>query len=149
METQTTEEKQEGLTAEQVAMVKETWAKVEPIAETAANIFYATLFEMDPTVRPLFPEDLTEQKKKLMATIGFAVGALTKPDELLPAVKALGQRHAGYGVKDGHYDVVGAALLSTLREGLGEAFTPPVEQAWTLTYQTLATTMIDAAHAAS
>ena len=144
VEPQPETKEEEGLSDAEIQLVQDSWSKVEPIAETAANIFYATLFEMDAELRPLFPEDMSEQKKKLMATIAFAVGALRKPDELAPAVKALGERHGGYGVKPAHYDTVGAALLSTLREGLGEAFSEPVEVAWTKTYGWLANTMIEA-----
>jgi hemoglobin-like flavoprotein len=133
------------MTPQQVEMVTSTWAKVVPIADTAATLFYDKLFELDPSLRPLFKDDMTEQKQKLLQTLGFAVGSLKNLDALVPVVQALGKRHVGYGVTDSMYDTVGAALLWTLEKGLGGAFTPDVKEAWTLTYTTLATVMKDAA----
>jgi hemoglobin-like flavoprotein len=129
------------MTPEQGQLVTTTWNQVAPIADTAATLFYGKLFELDPTLRPLFSADLAEQKKKLMMTLGFAVGSLNRPDTLLPAVRQLGKRHAGYGVKDEHFATVGAALLWTLEQGLGESWTPDVAAAWTAVYGVVATTM--------
>lgn len=129
----------------EVSLVKDSWTKVVPIAATAADIFYGKLFEKDPSLRPLFAEDMTEQKKKLMQMIGRVVSALDKLETVVPAVQELGRRHTGYGVQPAHYAVVGEALLETLEAGLGEAFTEEVEAAWATAYQILATTMIEAA----
>ena len=131
----------------QKKLVQQTWASVVPIADQAAEIFYGKLFEADPTLRPLFKEDIKEQGKKLMKMIGMAVGGLDRLNELVPVVQALGKRHAGYGVKDADYDTVAGALLGTLSVGLGPAFTPEVKEAWTTVYTVLATTMKDAAKA--
>lgn len=133
------------LTNEQKMMVKDTWGKVVPISDKAAELFYGKLFEMDPNIKPLFKGDITEQGKKLMKTITFAVNSLDNLDQLVPVVQDLGRRHVGYGVKPAHYTTVAGALLWTLEQGLGAAFTPPVKEAWTLTYQTLAGVMMDAA----
>jgi hemoglobin-like flavoprotein len=133
------------MTEEQKALVQSTWEKVVPIADTAAKLFYEKLFELDPNLRPLFKPDMTEQRKVLMNTITFAVRGLDKLDEVVPAVQALGRRHVDYGVKDRDYDTVGAALLWTLGQGLGDAFTPEVKEAWTTVYGLLATTMKEAA----
>ena len=122
-------------------LVQTTFATLVPIADQAAALFYGRLFEMDPSLRPLFKGDLGEQGKKLMQMIGVAVKGLDALDTLVPAVKDLGRRHAGYGVKDAHYDTVGGALLWTLEKGLGSAFTPDVKAAWTTVYTVLATTM--------
>jgi nitric oxide dioxygenase len=143
------QESQGPLGKEEVALVQSTWSMVVPIADVAATLFYDKLFALDPSLRALFPADLTEQKKKLMATIGFAVGALTKPEALLPAVQDLGRRHVGYGVTEAHYATVGSALLDTLAAGLGEAFTPEAKTAWTKTYTVLSATMIGAAREAA
>ncbi|MGV3721858.1 MAG: globin family protein [Actinomycetota bacterium] len=136
------------MTNEQRDLVQSTWEQVVPIADTAANLFYGKLFELDPSLRALFKPDMTEQKKSLMNTITFAVRSLDRMDEVVPAVKALGRRHSGYGVKNEHYATVGAALLWTLSQGLGEAFTPEAEAAWTTLYGVLAETMQEAAAAA-
>ena len=129
----------------QVALVQQTWRQVLPIREVAAKLFYDKLFELDPALKPLFQGDMVEQGRKLMTMIGTAVVGLSRPDELIPAVQALGARHVGYGVRDEHYDTVAAALLDTLRKGLGDAFTPEVKEAWVAVYTVLAKTMQDAA----
>jgi hemoglobin-like flavoprotein len=134
------------MTPEQASIVVATWKKVEPIADTAATLFYGKLFELDPGLRPLFSSDLAEQKKKLMMTLGFAVGSLNRPDTLLPAVRALGKRHAGYGVQDAHFATVGAALLWTLEQGLGADWNTEAKEAWTAVYGVVADTMKEGMH---
>ncbi len=130
------------LTPEQKQLVRSTWALVKPIQEDAARLFYGRLFEIDPSTKPLFAStDMAKQGKKLMQTINVAVAGLERLDAILPAVEALGRRHVGYGVREEHYESVGAALLWTLEQGLGEEFTPEVEEAWAETYWTLATVM--------
>jgi hemoglobin-like flavoprotein len=133
------------MTPHQIELVQTSFAKVVPIAATAADLFYCRLFEIAPEVRAMFPDDLSEQKKKLMAMLGTAVAGLSRLDTLVPAVQALGRRHAGYGVRAEHFAPVGAALLWTLGKGLGEAFTSDVREAWTVAYTVLSQTMIDAA----
>jgi methyl-accepting chemotaxis protein len=133
------------MTPTQIDIVQSSWAKVEPIAEQAADIFYNTLFEKDPTVQSLFNSDMKEQGVKLMSMIGSAVGLLNNLDKLVPVVEKLGQRHANYGVKSAHYDTVGAALLETLEAGLGSDFDDEAKEAWTEVYSLLASTMIAAA----
>jgi hemoglobin-like flavoprotein len=137
------------MTSEQKVLVQGTFAKVAPIADDAAAMFYARLFELDPSLRPLFTTDLTEQGRKLMQMIAVAVNALDRLDELVPAVRQLGIRHARYGVKDQHYDTVAEALLWTLERGLGSDFTPAVKDAWTAVYGVLAATMKEAAAVAA
>ena len=137
------------MTPKQISLVQESWQKVLPIAPQAAEIFYKTLFDMDPSLKTLFPNNMEEQGNKLMAMLDTAVKLLDKPDKLIPAVEKLGVRHVGYGTKTEHYDTVGAALIKTLATGLGKEFTAPVKKAWTTVYQTLATTMIVAADAAN
>jgi hemoglobin-like flavoprotein len=133
------------MTPQQITLVRSSFAKVAPIADSAAKLFYGRLFELDPTLRPLFKSDMEAQGNKLMAMIGGAVSLLDKPDELIPVVTSLGRRHAGYGVEDGHYETVGAALLWTLEKGLGADFTLDVEHAWATTYEVLSNTMKAAA----
>lgn len=134
-----------GLTTEQVALVQTSWAKCVPIADTAADLFYGKLFELDPELRPLFPADLADQKKKLMAMITAAVDGLTDLAALVPVVQDLGRRHAVYyKVTAPMFDTVGAALLDTLEKGLGETWDADHKEAWTLVYGVLSKTMIDA-----
>ena len=132
------------MTPQQISLVQASFQKVVPIAGTAADLFYDRLFETAPQVRMLFPDDLSEQKKKLMAMLGTAVANLHKLETILPAVKALGERHKGYGVTVDHYAPVGAALLWTLEQGLGPDFTPDTRAAWTEAYTALAGVMTSA-----
>ena len=129
------------MTPEQIMLVQTSFAQVLPIADTAAVLFYQRLFELDPSLRPMFRGDMHEQGHKLMSMLKLAVNGLTRLDQLVPAVQNLGRRHVGYGVRDEHYDTVASALLWTLRLGLGTAFTPAVEEAWVSAYTLLASTM--------
>jgi hemoglobin-like flavoprotein len=129
------------LQAGDIMLVRTSFARVVPISEIAADLFYDRLFEIAPQVRTLFPADLREQKRKLMQMLATAVGALNDLEGLVPKVKALGARHVAYGATAAHYEVVGEVLLWTLERGLGEAFTPEVRSAWTNVYRVLSTTM--------
>ncbi len=129
-----------------IALVRSSWKQVEAIAPAAAALFYSHLFAADPGLRPLFKGDLQQQGDKLMQMIGAAVGKLDDLPRLVPVLQGLAQRHAGYGVQAAHYDTVGAALLQTLDEGLGDAFSPPVRAAWREVYGTIAEVMRNAAH---
>ena len=129
----------------QIALVQDSFEHVRPIAGVAAGLFYDRLFELDPSLRPMFRGDLGEQKIKLMSTLAFAVAGLNKPETILPAVRRLGERHGAYGARPEHYQTVGAALLWTLEQGLGEKYTPTVAEAWTAAYGLLSSTMQEAA----
>jgi hemoglobin-like flavoprotein len=134
------------MTPDQVTLVQQSFAKVAPISEQAAVIFYDRLFEVAPSVKPLFPTDMKEQRKKLMATLAVVVGGLSNLPSVLPAASALAKRHVGYGAKPEHYPVVGGALLWTLEKGLGDSWTPEVADAWTTAYGTLSGYMISEAY---
>ncbi len=133
------------MTPQQIALVRSSFALVAPIADSAASLFYSRLFELDPSLRPLFKTNLESQGNKLMGMIASAVSLLDQPEKLMPVVRNLGRRHVGYGVEERHYETVGSALLWTLEKGLGAEFTPEVESAWAVVYGTLATTMQRAA----
>lgn len=133
------------MTPEQVTMVQDSFKKVLPIADTAADIFYDRLFEVAPEVRPMFAADMSKQKKALMGTLAVAVESLHKVEEIIPVVKELGAKHLTYGVKDEHYDTVGGALLFTLEKGLGDDWNDDLKAAWTETYGTVAGVMKEAA----
>lgn len=136
------------MTPEQVALVQGSFRKVAPISDAAADIFYDRLFAIAPELRPLFPEDMRPQKKKLMQMLATAVTNLHQIDAIVGPVRDLGERHAGYGVEPAHYDKVGEAPIFTLEKGLGDDFTPDVKEAWAETYGVLSATMKDAAAAA-
>ena len=134
------------MTPDQVKLVQQSFARVVPISEQAAAIFYDRLFEVAPQVKAMFPADMTEQRKKLMATLAVVVNGLSNLESVLPAASALATRHVAYGAKPAHYPVVGAALLWTLEKGLGEAWTPDVAAAWSAAYGTLSGYMISEAY---
>ena len=133
------------MTPEQKQLVKDSWAKVVPIQETAAELFYGRLFEQYPEVKPYFKGDMKEQGKKLMAMLNTAVNGLDNLEGLIEPLKASGKAHKVYGVQAEDYDKVGASFLWTLEQGLGEAFTPEVKEAWAVTYSTVASVMIEGA----
>lgn len=130
----------------QVKLVQESFSKVVPISETAAVIFYDRLFEVAPSVRAMFPDDMSGQRKKLMMMLAAVVKGLGNLNSILPAASALAKRHVGYGAQPEHYPVVGGALLWTLEKGLGEAWTSDVADAWTAAYGTLSGYMISEAY---
>jgi nitric oxide dioxygenase len=134
------------MTPDQVKLVQDSFAKVAPISGKAAELFYGRLFEIAPQVRAMFPDDMSEQRKKLMATLTIVVQGLNNLDTILPAASALAKRHVSYGAEAAHYPVVGQALLWTLEQGLGPSWTPEVATAWTGAYTTLSEFMISEAY---
>jgi len=137
------------MTPAQIRLIQDSFAKVEPITEQAAALFYGRLFEIAPEVKPLFKGDMTEQGRKLMATLAVVVNGLANLDSILPAASALAKRHVAYGVEPGHYIPVGEALLWTLERGLGSGWTPALAAAWTAAYTTLSQFMIGEAYSRS
>jgi len=130
------------MTPHQIDLVQRSFAKVKPIAATAAELFYNRLFSIDPGLKPMFKSgDMNKQGQMLMSMIGAAVAGLRNLETLAPVVRQLGARHVGYGVQNKHYAVVGGALLWTLEQGLGDAFTPEVREAWTEAYELLSEVM--------
>ncbi|KAA0076782.1 globin family protein [Tardiphaga sp. P9-11] len=134
------------MNASDVALVQDSFKKVAPISEVAAELFYGRLFEVAPQVKPMFRGDMKEQGRKLMATLGVVVTGLTRLETVLPAASALAKQHVAYGVKAEHYPIVGGALLWTLENGLGDAWTPELASAWTAAYGTLSGYMISEAY---
>ena len=131
---------------DQITLVQESFAKVVPIKDAAAEIFYNRLFEIAPAVKPMFKGDMAEQGAKLMTTLGVVVNGLRDLDKIVPVAEKLAVGHIDYGVTAEHYESVGAALLFTLKTGLGDDFTADVEAAWTTAYTTLSSVMINAAY---
>lgn len=132
-----------------ITLVQDSFEKVKPIAATAAEIFYSKLFELDPTLKALFPnseEAMKVQGNKLMTMLAAAVAGLSNLEALVPVLQNLGKRHVDYKVEPAHYNTVGAALLDTLKVGLGDDFTPEVKEAWASVYGTMTTVMIDASY---
>jgi|SRR5579862_4518317 len=137
------------MTPDQVKAIQESFAKVAPISEQAAVLFYGRLFEIAPAVKPLFRGDMKEQGRKLMATLSVVVSGLGSLESILPAASALAKRHVQYGVKSADYEPVGEALLWTLERGLGEQWTPQLAAAWGTAYSLLSEFMIQEAYGRS
>jgi hemoglobin-like flavoprotein len=133
------------MSPDQIALVRQSFSRVVPIKETAAALFYERLFTIDPSTRPLFRGDITAQGIKLMAAIAMVVRSLDHIEPMLEQIRSLARRHAHYGVRDTHYSSVGAALLWTLEQGLGDDFTDEVREAWAAAYHMLSSTMMEAA----
>lgn len=129
------------ITTRQISLIQDSFAKVEPIADQAAAIFYDKLFEYDPSLRRLFKHDMREQGRKLMGVLKVAVNGLSNLEALVPTLKTLANRHVSYGVKPEDYTPVGNALLYALKKGLGADFTAEVRQAWIDVYRLVADTM--------
>ncbi|SMP28390.1 globin family protein [Shimia sagamensis] len=132
------------MTPEQINLVQSSFRMVTPNAEAIAGLFYGRFFDLAPHLRPLFPEDMAEQKKKFMQMLELVMKCLNSPGRFLPAVVGLGQRHTDYEVTPEDYRFVGEALMWALRQGLGEAFTDDVQAAWIAAYGTLSDVMIGA-----
>jgi len=129
------------LTPRQKTLIQDSFAKVEPIADQAAAIFYNKLFEYDPSLKPLFKSDISEQGKKLMAALKLAVKSLDELDKLVPVLQTMAAKHVTYGVKVEDYTPVGNALIFALKTGLGAEFTPELKNAWVTVYRVMADVM--------
>ncbi|RYD91848.1 MAG: hypothetical protein EOP50_13600 [Sphingobacteriales bacterium] len=134
------------MNAHQITLVKESWLSVAAIDQlVVGNLFYNRLFELDPQLRPMFRSPLPEQSKKLLTMLNYVIRKLDALDEIIAEVRKLAQRHVHYGTKPEHYNVVGSALVWTLEQGLGEAWTEELQEAWIAVYTVLAGAMIQAA----
>lgn len=129
------------MTPEQIKLVQTTFDRIRPVAQETGELFYQKFFEIDPTVRPLFKGDMKQQGLMLMTAIGMAVSNLDRPETIAGNIEALGQRHRQYGVRAADYNTFGAALMWTLEQVLGDAFTQEVREAWGETFALLSNSM--------
>ena len=137
------------MTPTEQQLVRSSWAAIEPIADEAATLFYDRLFELDPRLKALFRDaDMERQRMVLMQSLAVVVRNIDRLDQIIPEVEALGRRHAGYGVRADHYQTVGLALLWTVKQGLGDAFTEQTGHAWADAYRRVSSAMIEAARVA-
>jgi len=134
------------LSVKQIQLIRDSWQRILPIKEQAAEQFYQRLFELDPSVKALFKGRLDFQGDKLMTTLNVVVNSLDDLHEVEGMLQAMGRRHIIYGVEAAHYETVGAALLWVLQQGLGDSFTEEVEEAWVAAYGIIATVMKEAAY---
>lgn len=128
-------------TEAEIELVRATFDLIVPISGVIADLFYDRLFYLAPSVRRMFPPDMRGEKRNLIVMIATTVQNLDNPEALIPLAKALGARHARYGVTPGHYEVVGEVLVWTLERGLASDFTLEVELAWRRAYGLLAAAM--------
>ena len=119
------------MTASQKSLVKESFAEIREISGPVALLFYGRLFEIDPSLRPMFRQDIELQGRKLMDMLTAVVDNIDGLDGLAPLFHAMGQRHAGYGVKPEYYVTVSKALIWALAQALGPEFDAEVKAAWT------------------
>lgn len=138
--------KASGMTDNDIALIRSSFAKAVPIADQVAETFYGRLFEIAPETRKLFNTDMEAQGRKLMLTLATVVHELHQLDTIMPTIKGLAIRHVSYGVQDSHYSHVGGALLHALDKHLGAGFTPETREAWSTAYGALSGIMIEAAH---
>ena len=129
---------------QQISLLQKSFALLEGHEDEVTTLFYQKLFELDPTLRPLFHHNLHQQGAKFIATLAFIIASLKKPEAMIPAIKQLGQRHVVYGVQPEHYRLVNIALIFALEQTLNDAFTPPVAEAWHDIYYLIAGLMKEA-----
>lgn len=130
------------MSPENEQLVRASWARIEPQADRFADAFYARLFEVDPQIRALFAAtDMTAHRRKFIDMMQRLVAAVGDPPHFINALAASGRRHAGYGVRDEHYAVVGGALLWALEDFLGPEFSAPTRHAWRELYTLIAAIM--------
>jgi len=132
-----------------IRLVQQSFEKVAAIGVPAAEVFYAELFAIDPSLQPMFSDDMGDQQKKLMSALTVVIRSLDNPEKIIPPVQRLAVKHLDYGVLPEHYTFVGNALLRTLKKALGADFTPELRDAWVEAFRMLAETMKEAAYGAS
>ncbi|SDZ58289.1 nitric oxide dioxygenase [Jannaschia faecimaris] len=135
------------LTPRQIFLIRDSFSSVAPMRKTAATLFHAHLFEMAPSVRPLFSRDVSDQGDMLMAALARIVRALDRMEDVAPDLEALARRHPGYGAREEHYPAVGEALIWALEQALAERFTDEVRKAWVDAYAEISHIMIAATRA--
>jgi hemoglobin-like flavoprotein len=132
---------------DQISRLEASFAAVAPQGEHLVRRFYARLFEVHPGVRPLFPDDLTEQEGKLLASLSLVVSSLRALEGLVPLLKGLGRRHVAYGAIPAHYAAVRDALLDTLAEVGADAWSEQLTSDWHAAIDLVAQTMLSGANA--
>jgi hemoglobin-like flavoprotein len=130
------------LTNRQIDLVRRSFERIAPQAGEFSGDFYNALFGLQPALRLLFPDDLAAQEKKLIDMLAAAVTLLGDPEKLTPVLEEAGRRHALYGVRERHYEPVGAAFLQALQAALGAAFDAETAAAWARVYGLMSTAMI-------
>lgn len=131
---------------EQILLVRQSFARATRIAPHLAATFYSELFAQEPALRELFKGDMIAQGQKLITMLDYAITHLDAPEAFQPILHELAQRHVAYGVEARHYDLVGIALMRTLRHELAGDYTAETRAAWGAAYQLISKTMREAAY---
>ena len=126
----------------QIRLVRESLPRVRERLVPASMDFYDNLFALAPELRPLFRSDIASQGMRFMSTLATIADLLDAPAELGTEIDELAKAHAGVGVQAAHFAPMGAALMVTLAETLGEEFTPELQAAWHAAYDHFAALMI-------
>ena len=133
------------VTAEQVQLVRDSFPAIAEVSPAVADLFYGRLFQLAPEVRPMFKQDIAIQGRKLMDMLAALVGNLDHLEALAPMLRAMGQRHAAYGVQPGHYEIVSSALLWAIGITLHDEFSRELKAAWQAVIETVSAVMLDGA----
>ena len=136
------------MTPEQITLVQASFARLGPDLPVLATRFYVELFGRNPALSALFTTDLAVQEVRFAEKLAEIVRSMPRLDELLGHTRALGARHAGYGVRAADYRTVGDALLAALAAVLADSFDPPTREAWDTAYNLVAETMLEGAASA-
>ncbi|MBI4890580.1 MAG: hemin receptor [Acidobacteria bacterium] len=136
------------MTFAQKQMIRDSYEQIRTFDEAVFLLFYGRMFELDPTIRPMFRHDMKEQAKKLIQTLDLVVDSLDRMEALKPRLAELGRSHAGYGVKPHHYETLAAALLWAFGQALSAGFPAEVRAAWRAVLAELSAEMIAAGEGA-
>ena len=118
------------MTPEQISLVQQSWKKMKPFSQTAGELFFDRLVDLDPELDSQTSLDHVDQIKKLMSSLNLAVNFLEDPVSTELILDMLCQQHVGYGVFESDQENAQQAFCWTLMHGLGNAFTDEVKEAW-------------------
>ncbi len=137
------------LSEDEIELLRDTLVYLQERKNLATSVFYENLFEIDPSLRPMFDDDLTEQSNKALFAFGAVVAQIHDVETCREMTRGLASRHVGYGVIPEHYPKVGAAVIATVSMVMGEAMTAEIATAWQKAYDQIAEAMIETAYAAA
>jgi hemoglobin-like flavoprotein len=128
----------------QIELLETSFQAIAPCGEEFVRTFYERPFTHFPQTRAFFAStDMKEQRKKLLGALALVIQNLRKPEVLTGALQGLGQRHVAYGVRPEHYPIVGAVLLETFADFLGERWTSAYHDAWAEAYNVVCAIMLE------
>jgi hemoglobin-like flavoprotein len=114
--------------------LEESFDLIAPRGDDVVEDFYRRIFTVAPGLRGLFPDDMTHQRKVVLATLVLVRKSLRDLEGLVPTLRALGARHVNYGAQPEHYPVVGRALIEAMENVAGDAWRREYTSAWVEAY---------------